>query len=77
MLRELGRPEDGVAAYDQVLDRFSDDPAPALREKVAIVLCNKGVTLEALGRPEDAVAAYDQALDRFGDNPTSRARILS
>jgi tetratricopeptide (TPR) repeat protein len=32
VLGELGRSEEAVAVYDQVLDRYGDDPAPALRE---------------------------------------------
>ncbi|MDT5407885.1 MAG: hypothetical protein QOG14_105, partial [Mycobacterium sp.] len=27
---ELGRPADALAAYQQVIDRYGDDPAPAL-----------------------------------------------
>ena len=35
MLSELGRNEEAVAAYEEVVSRFGDDPAPALREQVA------------------------------------------
>jgi hypothetical protein len=31
-LGQLGRLEEAVAAFDQVLDRYRGDPAPALRE---------------------------------------------
>ena len=72
ILGELGRSEEAVAAYDQVLDRYGDDPAPALREQAAKALNNKGVTLGDLGRSEEAIAAYDQVLDRYGNDPALR-----
>ena len=53
-LRELGRPEEAVACYDQALEI---DP------RLAQALGNKGVALRALGRPEEALDSYDQALD--------------
>jgi len=31
---ELGRPADALAAYQQVIDRYGEDPAPALRAGV-------------------------------------------
>jgi hypothetical protein len=51
----LGRGEDAVAAYEQVVSRYGDDPTPALRELVATALCSQGVGLGELGRSEDAV----------------------
>lgn len=32
VLRMLDRPEEAIAACRQVLDRYGEDPAPALRE---------------------------------------------
>jgi tetratricopeptide (TPR) repeat protein len=60
---------EALAAYDQLVDRFSKDPAPALRKKVARALLNKGATLGQLGRSAEAVAAYDQVVDRFAEDP--------
>jgi hypothetical protein len=31
---ELGRPADALAAFQQVIDRYGEDPAPALRARV-------------------------------------------
>jgi tetratricopeptide (TPR) repeat protein len=72
VLLQLVRREEAVAAYDQVLDRYGDDPA--LREQVARALVNKGATLGGLGRPEEAVAAFDLVLDRYGDDPAPALR---
>ncbi len=67
VLGELGRSEDAVAAYDQVIARYGDADSPALAERVAKALVNKGARLGVLGRSEDAVAAYDQVIARYGD----------
>jgi TolA-binding protein len=74
VLGELGRSADALAAYQQVIDRYGDDPAPALREQVAKALLNTGVELGVLGRPADAVAAYQQVINRYGDDPAPALR---
>ena len=45
-------------AYDEVVARFGEAPEPALRERVAGALVNKGVTLGALDRSEEALGVY-------------------
>ena len=68
-LRELGRSEEAVAAYEEVVERFGDATEPELREQVARALFNKGVRLGDLERNEEAVAAYEEEVERFGDAP--------
>ena len=77
ILGELGQPEDGIAAYDQVVERFGEATGPALREQVAKALVNKGVTLGQLGRSEEAAGAYDQVVERFGEatGPALREQV--
>ncbi len=65
-LGALGRSEDAIAAYDDLLARFGAATELPLREQVGKALVNKGVRLAALGRSEDAIAAYDDLLARFG-----------
>jgi tetratricopeptide (TPR) repeat protein len=74
---ELGRPADALAAFQAVIDRYGDDPAPALREQVAAALYSQGLRLAALGRPADALAAFQQVIDRYGEDPAPalRARV--
>ena len=55
-LGALGRSEDELGVYDEVVARFGDATEPALREQVAKALVNKGVTLGELERSEEAVA---------------------
>jgi methyltransferase (TIGR00027 family) len=62
----LGRGEDAITAYDDVLARFGAATELPLHELVANALFNKGVTLGVLGRAEDAITAYDDVLARFG-----------
>jgi tetratricopeptide (TPR) repeat protein len=65
-LGQLGRPEEAIAVYDQVISRFGGDTEPGPREQVAVAMIGKGVTLGQLGRPEEEIAVYDQVISRFG-----------
>ncbi|OJX76821.1 tetratricopeptide repeat protein [Magnetospirillum sp. 64-120] len=65
-LGELGRSEDAIAVYDQVVERFGGAKESVLLQQVASSLVNKGVRLAKLGRSEDAIAVYDQLVERFG-----------
>ncbi|HEY3719116.1 MAG TPA: tetratricopeptide repeat protein, partial [Roseiarcus sp.] len=65
-LGALGRSDDAIAVYDDVLACFGAATELPLREQVANALVNKGVRLGALGRSDDAIAVYDDVLARFG-----------
>jgi tetratricopeptide (TPR) repeat protein len=71
-LGRLGRSAEAVAVFDDVVDRFGDDPA--LREQVARALVSKGVRLGELGRSAETIAVYDEVVDRFGDDPAPALR---
>jgi tetratricopeptide (TPR) repeat protein len=66
-LGALGRNEDAIAVYDELLARFGSASELPLREQVAKGLRNKGFRLGALGRSEDEIAVYDDLLARFGN----------
>ena len=53
---KLDRSEEELAAYDEVVTRFGDDPAPAIREVFAKAMLNRGVALGELDRSKEAVA---------------------
>ena len=76
-LGSLGRSEEAIAVYDEVVSRFGDAEEPELRDPVASALGNKGVVLGILGRDEEAIAAYDDVVSRFGDaeEPELRGRV--
>jgi tetratricopeptide (TPR) repeat protein len=65
-LGSLGRNEEAIAAYDDLLARFGNATELPLLKQVAMGLFNKGVTLFTLGHDEEAIAAYDDLLARFG-----------
>jgi hypothetical protein len=66
-----------ITVYDEMLARFRDAAEPALRERVAGAMVNKGVRLGQLNRSEDAIAVFDELLAHFGDaaEPAFRARV--
>ncbi len=71
-LGALGRSEEAIAAYDDLLARFGSAIELPLRELVANALVNKGIMLGALGRSEDAIVVYDDLLARFMRRPSRR-----
>ncbi|MEK7213990.1 MAG: SIR2 family protein [Chloroflexota bacterium] len=73
-LGSLGRGDEAVAAYDEVVRRFGEAPEAALRGQVARALVNKGFSLGELGRGDAAVAAYDEVMRRFGEAPEAALR---
>ena len=68
-LGQLGKNEEAIKTYDEVISRFGDSPEPALKAQVAMALNNKGVCLGQLGRNEEEIKTYDEVISRFGDSP--------
>ncbi|MBU2027599.1 MAG: hypothetical protein KJ814_08310, partial [Proteobacteria bacterium] len=66
-LGSLGRAEEEIAVYDEVISRFGNAEELPLRERVARALMNKRVALESLARGEDAIAVCDEVISRFGN----------
>src|SRR5215472_549533 len=70
----LGRPDDVMQVYDQVVARFGEDIEPAVREKAATALVNQAVRLGELGRSEEAVGVFDQVVAWFGEDTAPAVR---
>ena len=66
----LGRSEEELATYDEVLERFGDSEAHDVLALVAESLFNKGGVLRTLNRLEDALVVYDELVQRFSDSET-------
>ncbi len=67
-LGSLGRSEEEMDVYDEVVRRFSErEEEVALLEPVAQALVNKGWRLGSLGRSEDALSVYDEVVRRFSE----------
>jgi TolA-binding protein len=73
-LRQLDRSNEAIAVYDEVVARFADDPASAVREQAAMALVNRGVRLGQLDRSDEAIAVYDEVVARFADDPDPAVR---
>ncbi|HEY8695968.1 MAG TPA: tetratricopeptide repeat protein, partial [Chloroflexota bacterium] len=61
-LGQLGRPEDAMAVYDEVVARFGDRTEAGIAEVVAGALHNRAVTLHQLGKYEQALADSNRSL---------------
>jgi len=75
-LGELGRLQDELAAYDEVIRRFGDASDPRLREQVAKALFNKSITLGQINRMDEAADVCDDVVSRFGGAPEPEIRAL-
>ena len=76
-LAALGRREEAIAGYQDVVRGFGDASDPAVREQVAHALFNEAVALSELGRPREELAAYEEIELRAGDaaEPTLRELV--
>jgi len=70
-LGTLGRSDEAIGVYDELLARFGNATEPALREQVAQALFNKGFSLGALGRNEEAVECHEAVIACFGQGQES------
>ena len=76
-LGTLGRSEEAIAVYNDVVSRFADAKELALRKQVASALVNKGFRLGTLNRNEEEIATYDDVVRRFADakEPALREQV--
>jgi|CZKU01.1.fsa_nt_gi hypothetical protein len=63
-LARLGRFEEAIVVFDDLLARFGDATEPGVRETVVLARYNKGTTLNLLERSEEALAVFDDLLER-------------
>ncbi len=63
---KLGRSEQEIEVYDELISRIGGVDEPALRRRVANALLNEGITLGTLGRLERAIKVYDDLIARAG-----------
>ena len=73
-LSVLNKPEQAIAVYDDIDQRFGKDTAPGVRELVANGLVSKGYRLEVLEKPQQAIAVYDYVDKRFGKDTSTTVR---
>ncbi|MFA6970527.1 MAG: tetratricopeptide repeat protein [Gallionella sp.] len=76
-LSNQDKPDEEIACYQQVVQRFGDSTLTALQEQVAKALVNQGVTLSKQDKHDEAVACYKQIVKHFGDSmlPALQERV--
>ena len=74
ILGELGRTDEEIVVYDDVVARYGDNSEPALREQTARALFNKAVTLGQLNRSDEEIEVYEDVVARYGDDPEPALR---
>ena len=65
ILGQLGRTDDALAQFDQLIRAYRKDERPEIRESVARAMLNRGVTLGKMGRTDEALAQYDQLIQTY------------
>jgi tetratricopeptide (TPR) repeat protein len=64
----LDNHEAALAAYDELIRRFGDDPDPTVRGCVNWARINKAITLnDVFGKAAEALAIYDNVIKRLDD----------
>src|SRR5581483_4131682 len=76
----IGRDDESVQLYQQVIDQYSSAVEPAIREHVARAMINKAFSLGTKSRREETEAAikiYRQVVDLFSPptRPSMRAKL--
>ncbi|WP_306603395.1 tetratricopeptide repeat protein [Azonexus sp.] len=75
-LGQMGKTEEEIVLYDQLIDTYADDNTPALREQVAKAMGNKAVLLGEMEKNEEAIALCDQLIATYADDKTPALRNL-
>lgn len=77
VLAQLGRGDEAIEVYDELVSRAGGSRELGLRENAVRALFNKGARLRGLDRREEAIAVYDELVKRYsGDSePTMREAV--
>jgi tetratricopeptide (TPR) repeat protein len=71
-LVDLGRTEEAIDRFDEVVARFGDASDADLRPGVALAMYDRAWAFECAGRHAEAIAVAEALDDRFGDDPSRR-----
>lgn len=69
VLAQLGRADEAIAVYDELVSRAGGSRELGLRENAVRALFNKGARLARLDRLEEAIAVWDELVSRYADDP--------
>src|SRR5580704_695271 len=77
-LDEVGRYEEALQVYDELLARFGQLAIPALQKYLAMALVNKARIVRGIfDRSEEALGMYEDALRRVGTGITLELQMLA
>lgn len=68
LLNQLGRFEEAIEVYDELLEKFQHSKEVGVQEQVKKSLVNKGDALGKLNRLEEKIAVFSEVFNRFKDN---------
>lgn len=76
-LGQLHQHDAAIAAFDQLISRYTNDTSSALREQVAKAMVNKGATHGEMGDNDKAIATCEQVIDAYRSDtaPTLREQV--
>ena len=66
LLRNLKRNDDAIGAFDEVVEKYTDEESPRVQAWVACSLSSKAEILSELGQRREALAVCDELDRRFG-----------
>lgn len=69
VLAQMGRADEAIAIYDELVARTGGSRHLGLRENAVRALFNKGASLSTLRRHEEAVGVYDELIGTFSGEP--------
>lgn len=73
-LNQLQRHAEACDTYQQLIDTYSSDYTPAIREQVAKAMLNRGATCGQMQKPAEEIAAYQQLVDTYSSDNTPAIR---
>jgi len=75
VLAQLGRAEEAIEVYDELVRRSGGTAGGSLAESAVRALFNKGASLAEMDRREEAIAVYDELVRRFADAEEASVRV--
>ena len=76
-LGQLHKHDAAIAAFDQLISRYTNDTSNALREQVAKAIVNSGATHGQMGDNDKAIAAYEQVIATYSSDPALREPVAT
>ena len=77
VLGKLGRTEEALGSYDEVVTRFSEAASPALEYEIARALYNKAITLSEIKESAESDSVYREVVNRFAGSSQANVRGLA